>query len=281
MNRDNLSIGGPLLEQSFFLSAGETNAEQEISLPLLTSRIIDIATAHANSLGIGNPSMASLGCGWVLSRIAIEMERYPRVNETYRLSTWVETWNRHFSVRNFMIADASGTALGYATSVWMVLDMHTRENAGLSHLSLAPEMVTGRACPMARPGKHTVIVPEDFVGEIPKGAARATCPTRQYTFCYGDLDFYRHVNTVRYVSMLLNCFTLEDMDNTQVSRLEMAFMREGRYGENVRLMQSDCEFRTLFALTDADDGTVLLSAALSRRPRNSVPMETPLRAIAD
>ena len=66
----------PEFKQTFFLSAGETNAEQEISLPLLTSKIIDIATAHANSLGIGNPAMEARGCGWVLSRIAIEMGRY-------------------------------------------------------------------------------------------------------------------------------------------------------------------------------------------------------------
>ena len=53
----------PEFKQTFFLSAGETNAEQEISLPLLTSKIIDIATAHANSLGIGNPAMGARGWG--------------------------------------------------------------------------------------------------------------------------------------------------------------------------------------------------------------------------
>lgn len=257
----------PVFEQTFFLSAGETNAEQEIALPLLTSKIIDIATAHANSLGIGNPSMESLGCGWVLSRIAIEMERYPRVNETYRLSTWIESWNRHFSVRNFRIADAEGNPLGHATSVWMVLNTVTRENAGLSHLSLAPDMITGEACPMARPGRHAVIVPEDFEGECAASTLRATAPAVEYTFKYGDLDFYRHVNTVRYVNLLLNRFTLEEMDSTQVARLEMAFMREGRYGETVRLLRSDDGLHTSFALSDASTGTALLSAALVRRPR--------------
>lgn len=253
--------------QTFFLSAGETNAEQEISLPLLTSKIIDIATAHANSLGIGNPAMEARGCGWVLSRIAIEMERYPRVNETYSLTTWIESWNRHFSVRNFMVADASGNPIGYATSVWMVLDTRTRENAGLAHLSLAPEMITGKVCPISRPGRHALIVPGDHGGETPKAALRATESPYEYTFSYSDLDFYRHVNTVRYVSMLLNRFSLNEMDTTQISRIEMAFMRESRYGEKVTLLQSESGLHTLFSLTDAADGTPLLSASVSRRPR--------------
>lgn len=256
-------------KQTFFLSAGETNAEQEMSLPLLTSKIIDIATAHANSLGIGNPSMQSMGCGWVLSRIAIEMERYPRVNETYSLTTWVESWNRHFSVRNFMIADAKGEPLGYATSVWMVLNTVTRENAGLSFLHLAPDMISGREVPIKKPGRHTVILPMDSdVKDEPRGAIRATEPAGEYTFLYSDLDFYRHVNTVRYVSMLLNRFTLEDMDRTQVARLEMAFMREGRYGETVRIERADNGLQTLFSLGDTAGSAPLFFASLLRRERS-------------
>lgn len=258
----------PEFSQSFFLSAGETNAEQEISLPLLTSKIIDIATAHANSLGIGNPAMESLGCGWVLSRIAIEMERYPRVNETYKLTTWVEAWNRHFSVRNFMISDGSGNPLGYASSVWMVLNMKTRENAGLSHLSFSPAMISDRPCPIARPGKHTVILPENHEGDMPRGSLRATSPSIDYTFRYSDLDFYRHVNTVRYVSLLLNQFSLDEMDSTQIGRLEMAFMHESHYGQKVVLRRSDADLQTSFALSDAEAGTALFSAVVSRRPRN-------------
>lgn len=254
-------------KQSFFLSAGETNAEQEMALPLLTSKIIDIATAHANSLGIGNPAMESLGCGWVLSRIAIDMERFPRVNETYSISTWIESWNRHFSVRNFMVADASGTPLGYATSVWMVLNTVSRENAGLSHLSLAPDMISGTRCPIARMGKHPTIVPADAEGETPSGAIRATAPALDYTFQYSDLDFYRHVNTVRYVSMLLNQYSLEEMDATRVKRLEMSFMRESRYGESVRLLRRDDGLQTSFALSDAADGTPLVFAVVERLPR--------------
>ena len=243
-----------IFSQTFFLSAGESNAEQEISLALLTSKIIDIATAHANSLGIGNPSMQALGCGWVLSRLAVEMERYPRVNETYTLSTWIESWNRHFSVRNFRIADSHGEPYGHATSVWMVLNTETRENAGLSHLHLNPEMIVGAPVPMAKQGRH--------------GAFEATAPVKNYVFQYGDLDFYRHVNTVRYVTLLLNQFTLDEMDETQVERLELAFMREGRYGESVNLLRADNGLQTLFSLADASAGTPLLSASLTRRARS-------------
>ena len=253
------------LSQTFFLSANDTNAQAEMSLPVLTSKIIDIATAHANSLGIGNPAMESLGYGWVLSRLAVEMMRYPKVNETYTVSTWIESWNRHFSVRNFKVEDAEGNPCGYASSVWMVLNWKTRENAGTSHLVLNEDDILGDSVPIARQGKHRPIVSES--GTMHGGALLATAPPVLKQFGYADLDFYRHVNTVRYVSMLVDCFTLSQMDETQIARLELAFMREGRYGENVCLLRADENLHTSFALSDAEGGTGLLSAAVVRRPR--------------
>lgn len=251
------------ISRKFFLSAGEVNAEGRMALPLLTAKIIDIATEHANSLGIGNPDMKSLGFGWVLSRIAIEIHHYPRVNEEYTLSTWIESWNRHFSVRNFMISDAEGNPCGYASSVWMVLNWKTRENAGTSHLNLDPEMISGETIPIAKMGKHRpIVMPGE---EIHNGALVANAPSKIYTFGYSDLDFYRHVNTVRYVSMLLNCFTLEEMDTTEIERIEMWFMRESRYGETVRLMRRQEDLQTWFGLVDDGDGTALFSAFLLRR----------------
>lgn len=255
------------LTQQFFLSAGETNAEQELSLPLLTSKIIDISTAHANALGIGNPVMAHKGCGWVLSRLAVEMMRYPKVNDTYSLTTWIESYNRHFSERIVEISDAEGNPLGYSRAIWMILDTSTRESVGLSHLPLDEDMVTAGKCPIARQGKHVVVVPQGYEGEMPRGVVMATEAPYNYTFKYSDLDAYRHVNTVRYVSLLLNRFSLEDFDRTQVERLELAFLRESHYGQNATLLRSDDGLTSLFTLADAQTSSPSLFASLKRRPR--------------
>ena len=255
----------PELTVKYFLSAGDCNAQGELSLPRLTANIIETATAHANSLNIGNPVMKHLGYGWILSRIGIEMDRYPKVNEEYSVTTWIESFNRHFSIRNFKISDSEGKPIGYSISVWMVMNWNTRENAGTSHLNLDASLISGISTPMSRLGKHRAIIqPGETAHNNPLIATEAPIFN---TFRYSDLDFYRHVNTVRYVEMLLDCFSLEQMDESQVRRIELAFMREGRYGESVKLLRVDEDFHTSFALSDAEDGTALLSASLLRRPR--------------
>ena len=76
----------------FQCTAAECDAQRELSLLSLASHIIETATAHADSLGIGNGAMP--GSGWVLARLTIEMQRYPKALEDYSIITWVEGWNR-------------------------------------------------------------------------------------------------------------------------------------------------------------------------------------------
>ncbi len=259
-----------IYKETQFLSAGEANAEQEMSLPILVSKLIDIATTHANSLGIGNPSMLDMHAGWVLSRLTVEMDSYPKVNDDYIIATWIESFNRHFSERAFSISSPDGKIYGYARSVWMVMDTIDHTNVGLAHLTLPENMISGFKPPIARQAKHTQIVescdPSNGVGKLV-----ATSPGFDYRFKYCDLDSYRHVNTVRYVTLLLNRFSLEEFDSSFVKRLELSFLHEAKYGMETRLLRSDSEggegALSCFLLQNSADSTPLLFARLLRNKR--------------
>ncbi|MCH5231468.1 MAG: hypothetical protein J1F43_06705 [Muribaculaceae bacterium] len=255
----------PFIEKTYFLSASDANAEGELSLTSLTTNIIDIATDHANALGIGNPSMADMRAGWVLSRITIDMEEVPKVNSHYVLRTWIEDFNRHYSARCFSIKSPEGKVYGYGRTIWLIIDAVTHKNLGLSHLNMPQDLILGEKAPIPVQEKHFPIVGPD---EQPSGRAiKATHKPFRYTFKYCDLDFYRHVNTVRYVTMLLNQFTLEEHDKTRVKRMELSFLHEASYGMNTMLMRSDSEKDPLlssFQLSDESSGEALLFARVKR-----------------
>lgn len=267
------------LTRTFFLSAGETNPEQEMSVPLLVAKIIDVATLHANSLGIGNPAMADIRAGWVLSRLTIEVNRWPSVNETYSLSTWIETFNRHFSERAFSLQGEDGNVLGYARTVWMVMGVDSHENVGLSHLTLPDDMIRGDRVPIERQKRHSLIFPCDTPPDvIPHSTGIvANHPATSYKFKYCDLDSYRHVNTVRYVELLLNQFSLEDFDKASVRRLELSFLHEAKYGMKVDILRnsqeaglSPCPDSSLsvFSIVEAGETSPLFYARVFLAPRS-------------
>ncbi len=212
-----------ILKRTYYLSAAECNAQQEMSIPQLVQKLIDVATEHANILGIGNPDMPNPDMGWVLSRLTVEMNRYPRENTDYTITTWVEDWNRHFSRRAFSISDAEGNIVGYARSIWMVLNTSDRSNAGLSGLNFKTEWISNIECPIPMQEKH---VKMEADGHEPI-----------YRFKYCDIDFYRHVNTVRYIVLLLNQFSMQAYDDNIVNRLELSFLHEASYGMEVRILK--------------------------------------------
>ena len=85
--------------KDYYLAAGECNPQGEMPLTLLMTRIIEVATFHANSWGVGYARLIQDNQVWVLSRVTIEMTSYPKVNTNYATrwamcapSGWSLTW---------------------------------------------------------------------------------------------------------------------------------------------------------------------------------------------
>lgn len=202
--------------KTYYLSAGECNPQGELPLSLLMSRVIDIATLHANEWGVGYKRLIADGHAWVLARVTIEMERYPRVDEHYTLTTWIEDYNHMFSQRNMMVTDADGNVLGYVRTIWMVIDLATRKSVDISQLSYIRDNISDRRCPIEPQNKIQPLCEGSYV---------------MHTFGYAECDFNRHVNTVRYIDLLVNQLPIEYYDKRIVHRLEVAFIKETHYGE--------------------------------------------------
>ena len=209
---------------TYYLAAGECNPQGEMPLTLLMARIIEVATWHANSWGAGYARLIQDNQVWVLSRVTIEVTAMPHVNENYTLTTWIEDYNRHFSQRNMRLDDAQGKPLGYVRTIWMVIDMGTRASVDISQLGYISDKVSDLPCP---------IEPISRLRPIEKGHSV------DYTFGYMDCDFNRHVNTVRYLAHLMNLFDMDCYDNNFIRRMEIAFIKETRYGENAQFVIDD------------------------------------------
>lgn len=214
------------LSRSFMAKPSECNAQRQLPLTSLVAQMIELATDHANQLGIGFLKLEPKGLGWVLSRLSVEMGRWPENGEKYTLSTWIESYNSHFSDRCFSVVAENGEVLGYGRTVWMIIDLSTHRSVGTAGTVMPPEMVPAFDCPIPKWSKHRPFEPTRIV---------------EYVFKYTDIDFYRHVNTVKYISLLLNQFSMEDFDSHLLSRFDIAFANEAKYGEKAIIKSIDEE----------------------------------------
>lgn len=209
---------------TYRLTAGESGAEATLPVTLLLERIIEVATEHANLLEIGYEQLNCRGIAWVLSRVSFEMKRYPVINEVYSLTTWIEGYNRHFSDRCFTIHDGEDHIIGYVYTMWTAIDIKRRCVADLDLLEKDLFPVSPKHIPLTKaPRLKTLVNPE----------------TEDYTFKYCDIDFNRHVNSVRYLALLLNRWPLDYYDSHEVGRLDICFHRECHFGETVSVAVSN------------------------------------------
>ena len=237
------------------LTAAQCNAQRELAPAQLVQQLIEIATCHADSLDFGFSRLQSLGILWVLSRISIKMDRYPQLLETSSITTWVESFNRHFSERNYLIADSAGRPIGYAHTVWMAINMRSRRPADLTVLGDLNRLVCDHPCPV----------------ETGALIRRPENPDRihNYTFQVSDIDCNRHVNSARYVELVLNQMNLATFDTNLLRHFEIAYKHEAHCGDSVTV-ESQTDGDTVTTAIMAGD-TPVCPARYKLTPRKPAP----------
>lgn len=214
--------------KEYFLVASHCNAQQELSLSVLTEQMIDIAVEHANRIDIGYARLLTINALWVLSRVTIQMVRMPRIEEHYRIVTWVENFHRMFSTRDFLIVGEDGKSLGFARTLWVAIDKDNRHPADLTPLVEGRDLESTRPCPVPLRPKLKQFHQGDDIDH--------------YTFRTTDIDFNRHVNTVRYIELVLNRWSLDFYDTHRITLFDINFRHEAHYGERAIIrMQRDTD----------------------------------------
>lgn len=226
----------PYHSRTFRFTADQADSSGRMPMWLIVSRIIEMATAHANILGIGYADLVPLGIGWVLSRLSVEVVASPEINTDYTFTTWIDGANRHFSERCMVVTDPSGRELIHVRSTWICIRFADRTMADL-------EVIAPERFPM--PGRECPIAPMRKVRPLPEQAQ-----SMPYTFVYDDIDINRHVNTVQWIRLILNAFPLSWHEEHNIRRFDIAFQHECRYGQTVQVrtlttdLTTNCEILT-------------------------------------
>ncbi len=218
-----------------------------LTLGVLGNHLLNCAGFHANDRGFGIATLNEENYTWVLSRLAIELEDMPRQYEDFAVQTWVEDVYRLFTNRNFAVTDKDGKKIGYARSVWAMINLHTRKPADLLQLhgGSIEGYVCDEPCPIARPSHIKV---------------KATEPTARVTARYSDIDINGHVNSIRYIEHILDLFPLEMYRKKHIRRFEMAYVAESYYGDELAFYVDDAgENVCLVEVRKQDDEVVCRS----------------------
>lgn len=219
MSDTGASIDSALFEVGFPVRYHELDSHGNVGTVTLLNYLQDAAGMHSRRLGVSVVDLHPLGLTWVLSRIHLIVERYPRADETVRVRTWPSLRQGVFTCREFELLDDGGAVSGRATTSWAVLNVATRRPVPLSkHLPVYP-LLERRAI-------------EDGFASLPLLPADSTRSEAPFRVLRSDLDINHHVNNTIYAGWALEAVP-DDVAAGRLTELEISFRAEALYGDSV------------------------------------------------
>lgn len=184
----------------------------------IISYMLNVAGTDADLKGFGVHSLQNHSYTWVLSRLGVEITAQPEQYESIELDTWVNEFNRLSSTRNFRMHQGD-RLFAAGVSQWCMLNMESRQVVDMSLLKDTYERAMVDApSPTSAPARLRPTVPTT---------------TTSRPVVYSDIDFNRHVNTLRYVDMVFDAIPLELIESNNGMRIDFNFIAEARHGETL------------------------------------------------
>lgn len=205
---------------SFIAEPFHVDFTGKLTMGVLGNHLLNCAGFHATERGFGMAELNENHYTWVLSRLAIELDRLPLQYERFSIQTWIENVYRLFTDRNFAILDKDGKTIGYARSIWAMISTETRKPVDLLtlHKGSILNYVCDKECPIGKPGRIKV-AEKEVAGE--------------HVACYSDIDVNGHVNSIKYIEHILDLFPMEQFRTKRIRRFEMAYVAESYYGDKL------------------------------------------------
>ena len=181
------------------------------------------AAEHSIIGGLSFNDMQEYDQAWVLSRIRVEIDALPKWQDKVTVKTWIEDLQGARSIRNMEICLGGKKIVG-ATTYWAVLNTKLRKAESL-----------------ALPHDHFEIYPEHHATEksfSKINLAREMDVLNSRRVVLSDLDIVNHVNNVKYLEWCLDALQPKAIMRQELKGLEMNFMRELNYEDEVEILSS-------------------------------------------
>ncbi len=211
----------------------QVDRDHRIQLGSLFKLLQEAAIHHANQAKIGTQIMEDKGESWILNRVAMKLERYPRFDEVLNIKTWA-TGMKHFKgFRDFRLY-VGDEMIGQVSTLWLYINMESKSLTRLPQeieesFLTRPDQVYFDKLDKLRPPKPGLDAQETTI-----------------SLRYGDIDGNQHVNNTAYMEYLQTALHHQKLD-TRPKKLEIQFAREiSPETKNISVLLesqvSDCSF---------------------------------------
>ncbi|KAG0582678.1 hypothetical protein KC19_3G076900 [Ceratodon purpureus] len=218
-----------MYRQIFVIRSYEVGPDKSTSVREIFSLFQEMALNHVQLLGIAGDgfgatrAMNRLGLIWVVTKMQVDVERYPVWPEVIEIDSWVASAGKNGMRRDWIMRSyKTGEVLARATSTWCMMNGTTRR------LSKIPDEVRSEIEPnfmdhrFAFSQDDSPVAPRitklDDVSTEHRSSHLKSTPT--------DLDMNQHVNNLKYINWVLESIPDEHIQTHKLASIVLEYRRE-------------------------------------------------------
>lgn len=218
--RDQAAMAEPnIWQEAYQIRSYEVDCHHRLSVLAIFNFMQEIASRHAEALGVSIQQLLSENYTWLLSRLKIKIASFPAWQDRIILRTWPSGAQRLFALRDFEILDQDHQTVATAISAWLILDLKKRRP-----VRIAP--FVERLKPLE--GNHIL---SDTLDKLPGLDLRTH--EREFSVRHRDLDINQHVNNVSFVEWMVESIPARVLNSSVPAEVEINFLAEAFYEERL------------------------------------------------
>lgn len=197
--------------EKFIVKFHEVDFKGRVKLFSIMDYIQHTGEVHGTNIGIGFEQMVDKGLFWVVSRMKMDIYRYPGAGEIVIVDTELGGRDKLFWVRKFILRDEKENIIGYATVYYLILDLQTRfpQKPGVCPIDLNIDVKINKEDALRK-----IKMPDEIM------------ESKHRELYYNEIDANKHVNNAKYVSFVEDSFSLEWHENYEISSIQINYIKE-------------------------------------------------------
>lgn len=181
----------------------------KLGIPEAFSLFQDIASTHAESLGLGYHDLLKRDLYWLTVKTKIIIGRRPSLSDTVTVRTWPEAPGKLRCNRSYEL-DCGGETVITGRTEWAIINF--RDNSLFRVSDFYPADLVLQKNPVFQ--EPFARIPEVF-GEFE--------PYYEYTVSSTDIDVGAHMNNVAYIRAIAGSFSCEEWDELPKRNIELQY----------------------------------------------------------
>lgn len=208
-----------IIKLTYKIRIDEVDNRHFLTVPNLAKYLQEVAWEASILRQNSVNDLQEQGLTWVLSRLQVQMDKYPKYADEITFETWGASFDKYFVYRNFRIFDSTDTLIGKATSSWLIVNIEQ-----------------GKMIPMPQEVVEAFIV--DNGEMIPMNKTKIpniSEATNEYKtqVRWSDLDINQHSNNTHYYRWAMDSLPIHILAQKQLKYVDIQFKTESKLNDNL------------------------------------------------